>query len=88
MSRREALELGARAREVLNNPAFVHAVQSIEDRLGRSWQDSEPNDADLREDAYRALRALRALTDELTILLDNGELAALQVQREEMRNGY
>ena len=88
MNRRQALELGARARGVLNSPAFVHAVQALEEKYSRTWRESGPGQAQEREDAYLALCALDAMTNELTILLDNGEIAAHQVEREEKRNGY
>jgi hypothetical protein len=88
MNRRQAREFGARARDVLDNPAFVHAVQVLEEKYTRVWMTSEPTQWDEREEAYRALRALNALTDELTILMDNGEIAAHQADIEERRNGY
>ena len=88
MSRRDAIEAGVNARAVLDNPAFVRAVRALEDKYSRAWETSEPRETDAREDAYQALRALRALTDELTILMDNGDLAAHQVDLEERRNGY
>jgi len=85
--RREQIERGSQARAVLDNPAFVEAVRTLEDRYIREWATSEPGEIDKREDAHRALRALGALTDELTILLDNGEVAARQIEIEEQRNG-
>jgi len=88
MSRREAIELGVQARAVLDNPAMVRAVRILEDKYLRAWENSEPDEIEAREDAYQALRALRALTDELTILMDNGDVAAHQVDLEERRNGY
>lgn len=88
MSRREAIDAGVNARAVLDNPAFVRAVRALEDKYSRAWETSEPHETDAREDAYQALRALRALTDELTILMDNGDVAAHQVDLEERRNGY
>lgn len=87
MSRREAIELGVQARTVLDNPAMVHALRALEEKYVQAWMTSAPADEASREDAYRALRALQALTDELTILLDNGEIAAQQIDREERRNG-
>lgn len=87
MNRRAALELGVQARMVLDNPAVVHALRALEDKYVLAWRTSAPADEAPREDAYRALRALQALTDELTILLDNGEIAAQQIDREERRNG-
>ena len=88
MSRREAIELGVQARAVLDNPAMVRAVRILEDKYLRAWENSGPREFEAREDAYQALRALRALTDELTILMDNGDVAAHQVDLEERRNGY
>ena len=87
MNRRAALELGGQARMVLDNPAVVHALRALEEKYVQAWMTSAPADEASREDAYRALRALQALTDELTILLDNGEIAAQQIDREERRNG-
>ena len=87
MSRREAIELGVQARALLDNPAMARALRALEEKYVRAWMTSAPADEASREDAYRALRALQALTDELTILLDNGEIAAQQIDREERRNG-
>jgi len=87
MNRRAALELGGQARMVLDNPAVAHALRALEEKYVQAWMTSAPADEASREDAYRALRALQALTDELTILLDNGEIAAQQIDREERRNG-
>ena len=87
MSRREAIELGVQARALLDNPAMVRALRALEDKYQRAWENSAPDEIDVREGAYLALRTLGALTDELTILLDNGEIAARQIEREEQRNG-
>jgi len=87
VSRREAIELGVQAQAVLDNPAMQRAVVSARERYVKTWVSSEPGEHDVREHAYLALRALDALMNELTILLDNGTLAAQQIEREESRNG-
>jgi hypothetical protein len=86
VSRREAIDAGVNARAVLDNPAFVRAVRALEDKYSRAWMESEATQWDEREEAYRALRALNALTDELTILMDNGDVAAHQADLEDRRN--
>jgi len=84
---REQMQRGNQAQQVLDNPAFVAALRALEDRYIREWATSEPNEVEKREEAHRALRALNALTDELTILLDNGDVAARQIAKEAKRNG-
>lgn len=87
MSLREQVQRGNQAQQVLDNPAFVAALRALEDRYIREWATSEPSEMEKREEAHRALRALNVLTDELTILLDNGDVAARQIAKEEKRNG-
>jgi len=84
---REQVQMGVEARRVFDNPAFVRALEALEEKYTRTWLETEPAQLDVREVSWQALRALRDLTDELTILLDNGTIAARQIEREEQRNG-
>lgn len=79
--------MGRQSRLLLDNPAFVEAVQALEAKYTLAWVNTAEGAVETREHAWRALNALRALTDELTILLDNGEIAAQQIEREALRNG-
>lgn len=85
--RREQIELGFQARQVLDNPAFVNAITALAEKVARDWLDTDYDEQALRESQWMKRRVLREITDELTILLDNGEIAAQQIEREESRNG-
>jgi len=58
-------EIRAAATRLLGDPAFVLAMQRVEDRLYESWKLSAPGDYGAREEHYRLYWAVGELRSEL-----------------------
>jgi len=80
---REDIRMGAEAKALLNNEAFVQATRRIEDKCVAQWRGSFADDVEEREAAYQLLQALDHLKTELRILLDNGAIAAQLLEKQE-----
>jgi hypothetical protein len=61
----EANEKARRARALLNDPFFREVLQALKEESLESVVNSLPEEADLREEAYRDLRALDRLREQL-----------------------
>jgi len=58
-------EISAAATRLLGDPAFVLAMNRVEDRLYESWKLSAPGDYPAREEHYRLYWAVGELRSEL-----------------------
>ena len=76
-------ERGARAEQILNDDLFVEAFDSVEAAFLKRWRNSEPNEADGREDIWRALKMLGEVRRVLEHHVKTGELATAQLIRDE-----
>ena len=55
----------ARARELLNNPAFIDMMTILREEQVKKFLSSAPNDADAREQAHSIVNALQTIEDYL-----------------------
>lgn len=55
----------ARARELLNNPAFIQMMTMLREEQVKKFLASAPNDLDAREQAHSIVTALQAIEDYL-----------------------
>jgi hypothetical protein len=68
-----------RAREaqfILEHPLFRDAIQSVRDRIMREWRSTKPEEVDVRERSYQALRALDFVEGALTKHVTTGKMAS------------
>ncbi len=75
MEPRRAIERAVRARAILEDELVAQAFAAIERRAHDGWAHSRPEDRELRERAYRELRALQAFKAEFEKLIRDGRLA-------------
>lgn len=80
MSLEERLFMGDRAKEVLENEAFVEAFEAIEKEVIEQWTNSPARDAEGREKLWSYLHLLRKVKQHLTSTLETGKLAQLDLQ--------
>ena len=74
---------GDRAKEVLENEAFIAAFDAIEKEVIDKWTNSPARDSAGREKCWEYLILLRKVKTQLTTTLDTGKLAKLELQHEQ-----
>jgi hypothetical protein len=89
MTLEERLYLGDRAREVIENEAFIAAFEATEKEVVDQWMQSPARDQDGREKLWQYLSMLRKVKANLQTTLETGKLAQLELRHqrtmEEMR---
>ena len=76
----ERLYLGDRAREVIENEAFIAAFEATEKEVVDQWMQSPARDQDGREKLWQYLSMLRKVKANLQTTLETGKLAQLELQ--------
>lgn len=89
----QRLYSGDRAREVLENEAFINAFDSIEQEIINQWKQAPARDAEGREKLWAYLHLLSKLKAQLTQTLETGKLAMLELEhqrsiKQRMRDGW
>lgn len=79
----ERLYQGNRAREILENEAFISAYEVIEKDVIEQWTSSPARDAEGRERLWTYLQMLRKLKAQITQTLETGQLAQLELQHKQ-----
>lgn len=67
------IEEGEAARLLLDNPAFLTAIEAVRQQCAEAILTSAPQDLTVREGAYNLSRGLSAITAELTALAARAE---------------
>lgn len=70
---------GTRAREVLENEAFIAAFTDIENEVIEQWKTSPARAGDDREKLWVYLSLLKKVQTHLTTTLETGKLAQIEV---------
>ncbi len=79
----QRLFLGDRAREVLENEAFIAAFEATEKEVIEQWTSSPARDAEGREKLWQYLMLLRKVKANLQSTLETGKLAQLELQHQQ-----
>jgi len=74
---------GDRAREVLENEAFIAAFADIRQELTDQWKQSPVRDIEGREKLYQLLKLTDKLEATLRTSLDTGKLAQLDLKHKQ-----
>ena len=74
---------GDRAKEVLENEAFISAFNAIEQEVIEQWTNSPARDSTVREQCWIYLMLLRKVKTQLKSTLETGTLARLELQHEQ-----
>lgn len=85
--RREAIELGERAKELLEDETLQLAFDHLKAKFTQAWANTTLEDREGREKLYLARQGIEYAERELRILLDNGKIAASEIEKEEKRHG-
>jgi hypothetical protein len=78
----QRLYLGDRAKEILENEAFVAAFDAIEAEVIETWRTSPARDAEGREKCWQYLTLLAKVRTHLQSSLESGKLAALDLKHQ------
>ncbi|MES2187962.1 MAG: hypothetical protein V4505_25650 [Pseudomonadota bacterium] len=79
MSIEDDLHLGGRAREVLENEAYIAAFDAIKQELIGKWENSPVRDEDGREKLWLMLWSLNKVQAALSATMDSGKLARAEL---------
>ena len=79
----QRLYSGDRAREVLENEAFIAAFEAIEKEVIDQWTNSPARDEAGREKLWSYLHLLRKVRTHLQSTLETGKLAQLELQHQQ-----
>lgn len=71
----------AQAKRILEDDMFHEILASIEAKAAEQWRNSEPHQAEKREDAYRMLRAIGDLRIEFQRVVTDGAFARRRDER-------
>ena len=71
---RRDIELGDKARSVVENEAFKEAFKCIHDVYTQAFINTAEDESAKRERAYMALRMLEEVEAQLTSMMDKGKL--------------
>lgn len=71
---------GAKAREVLENDAFIGAFEQIEQEIVEQWKTAPLRDTAGREKLHQFLTMLNKVKTCLTATMETGKLAALDLE--------
>lgn len=76
------IELGDSARQCFENEALQAAFDRLKSNYIATWAGSAPSEgSEAREKLYYAYQAVEFVERELKIMLDNGNIAASEVER-------
>jgi hypothetical protein len=73
---------GKDAEALLENELLEGALNALINQYDRMWKDSDLNDRELREDAYRMLRCAGEFKGLLTTIIRTGNMAAIQIEEQ------
>lgn len=74
--------LGDSARECFDNQALQEAFDRLKQSYIAAWSGSKPSEgSEAREHLYYAYQAVEFVERELKIMLDNGKIAANELER-------
>lgn len=74
---------GSRAKEVLENEAYIAAFEAIKTDILEQWTNSPARDADGREKLWTCLKLLQKVQTQLQSTLETGKLAQLELQHQQ-----
>jgi hypothetical protein len=74
---------GSRAKEVLENEAYIAAFEAIKTDILDQWTNSPARDAEGREKLWTCLKLLQKVQTQLQTTLETGKLAQLELQHKQ-----
>ena len=62
------------AKQVLENPLFIEAVQKVRTELHNEWLNSEPKDSEQRENIFVMRRMLEVVLMQIQSVMETGKI--------------
>ncbi len=72
---------GHRAKQILEDPIFVEALQKVSQELDQEWINSPVRDTEGRERIYMMKKMLNVLLVQLQSVMETGKLASKQINK-------
>lgn len=79
--------MGAKAERLIADPAFQEASRRLKEKMLNGWENSKSDQVEEREEFFRMYKLMGSLENELQHVIDDGKVAAKQIEREEAQNG-
>jgi hypothetical protein len=79
----DRLQLGAHARQLLDDPVLALAFDKLADDLAQTWRSSQVGDREAREEAYRMVWAIEGARSKLSAMLGDAKLIEAEHARKE-----
>jgi hypothetical protein len=79
----QQLYSGDRAKEVLENEAFIAAFEAIETEVMEQWKNSPARDKEGRESLWAYLMLLKKVQTHLVTTMETGKLAKLEIAHQQ-----
>lgn len=77
----EEIKLGEQAGVVLENPAFINAMQAVKDNIIKAMGTSGLGDEQTHNRLVIALQLLNQIEKQLTDVMQTGKMASIQTNR-------
>jgi len=79
---KKRVERGNKAAALLGDETLLAAFDALEVLYTSDWKNSKVDEVEKRAQAYSSLRSLDDLKTQLRVFVDNGKIAAKQLQRD------
>ena len=81
MDKEKEIQRGHRAKQILEDPIFVEALQKVSQELDQEWINSPIRDTEGREKIYMMRKMLGVLHVQLQSVMETGKLATKQINQ-------
>ena len=81
MDKEKEIQRGHRAKQILEDPIFVEALQKVSQELDQEWINSPIRDTEGREKIYMMKKMLGVLHVQLQSVMETGKLASKQINQ-------
>lgn len=82
MTPEQEIERAGRARRLIEDELFVDAKEKLRASILKAFEDSRPEDTSQRERLYLEMKLLKSLVKDLETIMQTGELAGRQIERQ------
>lgn len=76
---REEMDRGSKAAELLRNPIFAEAIDTLRSRYATQWADTQMSESDERERLYVAINVLEDIYNHIVGTMQTGEMAGHEI---------
>jgi len=71
----QEISRGNKAKQILEEPLFIEAVQKVRTELMNEWLNSDDKNSEQRENIFRMRRMLEVVLMQLQTVMETGKLA-------------